>query len=167
MDCSTPGFLVLHYLPEFAQIHVHWAGDAIQLPHPPALNLSQHQSRVFSSEKCLLPVPTAHSITIFQSIFFSFWAFYFVLGYSWLTMLIVSGEQWRDSAIHTHVSIPPQITSHPGCHITLSRVPCAEQQVLVGYPFKIQQCRHVHPKLPNYPSPPATISSLSKSHSIS
>ena len=23
MDCSTPGFLVLHYLPEFAQIRVH------------------------------------------------------------------------------------------------------------------------------------------------
>ena len=23
MDCSTPYFLVLHYLPEFAQIHVH------------------------------------------------------------------------------------------------------------------------------------------------
>ena len=23
MDCSTPGFLVLHYLLEFAQIHVH------------------------------------------------------------------------------------------------------------------------------------------------
>ena len=23
MDCSTPGFPVLHYLPEFAQIHVH------------------------------------------------------------------------------------------------------------------------------------------------
>ena len=22
-DCSTPGFPVLHYLPEFAQIHVH------------------------------------------------------------------------------------------------------------------------------------------------
>ena len=44
MDCSTPGFLVLHYLPECAQIHVHWASDAIQLPHPPALNLSQHQS---------------------------------------------------------------------------------------------------------------------------
>ena len=26
MDCSTPGFPVLHYLPEFAQIHVHWVG---------------------------------------------------------------------------------------------------------------------------------------------
>ena len=24
MDCSMPGFPVLHYLPEFAQIHVHW-----------------------------------------------------------------------------------------------------------------------------------------------
>ena len=23
MDCSTPGFPVLHYLPEFVQIHVH------------------------------------------------------------------------------------------------------------------------------------------------
>ena len=23
MDCSLPGSLVLHYLPEFAQIHVH------------------------------------------------------------------------------------------------------------------------------------------------
>ena len=49
MDCSTPGFPVLHYLPEFAQTHVHWVGDAIQTSHsllpafPPALNLSQHQ----------------------------------------------------------------------------------------------------------------------------
>ena len=49
MDCSTPGFPVLHYLPEFAQAHVHWVGDAIQSSHhlsplsPPALNLSQHQ----------------------------------------------------------------------------------------------------------------------------
>ena len=30
MDCSTPGFPVLHYLPEFAETHVHWVGDAIQ-----------------------------------------------------------------------------------------------------------------------------------------
>ena len=31
MDCSTPGSSVLHYLPEFAQIHVHWVGDAKHL----------------------------------------------------------------------------------------------------------------------------------------
>ena len=29
MDCSTPGFPVLHYLPEFAQTHFLWVGDAI------------------------------------------------------------------------------------------------------------------------------------------
>ena len=28
MDCSTPGFPVLHSLPEFAQTHVHWVSDA-------------------------------------------------------------------------------------------------------------------------------------------
>ena len=28
MDCSMLGFLVLHYLPEFAQIHVHGISDA-------------------------------------------------------------------------------------------------------------------------------------------
>ena len=48
MVCRTPVFPALHYLPEFAQTHVHWVGDAIQPSHPlwspsPALNLSQHQ----------------------------------------------------------------------------------------------------------------------------
>ena len=49
MNCNTPGFPVLHYLPEFAQTHVHWMSDAIQPSHPlssaspPALSLSQHQ----------------------------------------------------------------------------------------------------------------------------
>ena len=49
MNCSTPGFPVLHYLPEFIQTHVHWVSDAIQPSHPllppspPSLNLSQHQ----------------------------------------------------------------------------------------------------------------------------
>ena len=50
MDCSTPGFPVLHHLLEFAHTHVHWVSDAIQPsgplspPSPPAFNLSQHQS---------------------------------------------------------------------------------------------------------------------------
>ena len=34
MDCSSPGFLDLHYLPEFAQTHAHWVSDAIQPSHP-------------------------------------------------------------------------------------------------------------------------------------
>ena len=53
-DCSTPGFLVLHYLLEFAQTHVHQVHDAISHlilcrpllllpPIPPSI-------RVFSNE---------------------------------------------------------------------------------------------------------------------
>ena len=34
MDCSMPGFPVLHYLPELAQTQVHWVGDATQPSHP-------------------------------------------------------------------------------------------------------------------------------------
>ena len=48
MNCSTTGFLVHHYLPEFAKTHVHLVSDAIQPSHPllspsPAFSLSQHQ----------------------------------------------------------------------------------------------------------------------------
>ena len=49
MDCSIPGFPVLHHLPEFAQTLVRRVGDAIQPSHPllspslPAFNLSQLQ----------------------------------------------------------------------------------------------------------------------------
>ena len=31
---SPPGLPIYHQLPEFTQTHVHWGGDAIQLPHP-------------------------------------------------------------------------------------------------------------------------------------
>ena len=49
MDRSTPAFPVLHYLPEPAQTHVRWVGDAIQpsrplsSPSPPPVSLCQHQ----------------------------------------------------------------------------------------------------------------------------
>jgi len=49
MDCSTPGFPILHHLLEFAQTLIFWVSDAIQPSHPPsppslpAFSLSQHQ----------------------------------------------------------------------------------------------------------------------------
>ena len=59
MDCSTPGFLVLHYVPEFAQTHIYWVSDATQSSHPllpaspPALSFptsgSFPVSRLFAS----------------------------------------------------------------------------------------------------------------------
>ena len=56
MDCSKPGFPVLHRLPEFAQTHVHWVCDAIQWSHPlsPLLLPSIFPSIwLFSSESAL------------------------------------------------------------------------------------------------------------------
>ena len=44
MDSSTPGFPVLHHLPELAQTHVLWVSDAIQPSHLVALFSFYHES---------------------------------------------------------------------------------------------------------------------------
>ena len=57
MDCSTPGFPVLHYLPEFAQIHPlsQWCHPAISSPVDPLVLLPSvfPSIRVFSNELAL------------------------------------------------------------------------------------------------------------------
>ena len=53
MNCSMPGLLVHHQLPEFTQTQVHRAGDAIHPSHP------------LSSLLLLLPVPS--SIRVFSN----------------------------------------------------------------------------------------------------
>ena len=57
MDCSTPGFPVLHYLWELAQIHVQWVDDAIYPSHPLLLSSPLPsvfpRIRVFSNESAL------------------------------------------------------------------------------------------------------------------
>ena len=61
MDCSMPGFPILHYFLEFVQTHVHWFGDAIQPSQPLlstspfALNLSQHQG-IFQLSRMALQI---------------------------------------------------------------------------------------------------------------
>ena len=58
MNCSTPGLLVHHQLPDFTQTHVHRVSDAIQPSHPlrPLLLLPPipPSIRVFSNESTLL-----------------------------------------------------------------------------------------------------------------
>ena len=59
MDCSMPGFPVLHQLPELTQTHAHWVSDAIQPSHPllspspPAFSLSQWVSSLHQVAKVL------------------------------------------------------------------------------------------------------------------
>ena len=50
MDCSIPGIPVHHQLPELAQTHVLWVGDAIQPSHP-----------VFPFSSCLQSFPASGS----------------------------------------------------------------------------------------------------------
>ena len=52
MNCSIPGSPVLHYLPEFAQTHIHWVGGAIQPSHPLLTSFFSSIS-VFSNELAL------------------------------------------------------------------------------------------------------------------
>ena len=70
VDCSTPGFPVIHYLPQFAQTHVHLVGDAIQPPHPlssPSPLPSIFPS-IFSSESVLVSGGQSISISASASV---------------------------------------------------------------------------------------------------
>ena len=73
MNCSTPGFPVLHYLPEFAQTHIHWVNDAIQPSRPlthPFSNLPSifPSIRVFSTKSALhIRWPKYWSVSISSS----------------------------------------------------------------------------------------------------
>ena len=59
MDCSTPGFPVLHCLPEFAQTHVHCVDGIIQPSTPPCYSLElciqTAVTFLFSFAFCLYP----------------------------------------------------------------------------------------------------------------
>ena len=92
-DCSMPGSPVLHYLPEFAQIHFHWISDVIEyliLCHALFLTSIFPNIRVFSNEVALhIRWPKCWSFSVSQipimwlisvagqrvSIFFSFFIF--------------------------------------------------------------------------------------------
>ena len=95
MDCSMPGFPVLHYHPEFAQTHAHWVGDAIQLYHYfhclLLLPSTFPSIRVFSNESALFirwPKYWSFSFSISPSNDYSglisFWI-------NWLDFLAVQG----------------------------------------------------------------------------
>ena len=116
--CSTWGFHVLHHLLEFAQIHVHRVGDAIQPSHPlsppspPAFSLSQNQSlfRWVSSSIGLELQHQRYSIIVHQLIH---------------KVVIVSVEQ-SDSVLHPCVLF---FRFFPilNCYMASDIVPCAIQ----------------------------------------
>ena len=107
MDCSIPGFFVLHYLLEFAQLHVHWVGDAI-----PTIScfatpfsfylLSLPASRSFPKSHIRWPKYQSFSISP-SNIHYSCW---FPLGLTGLISL-QSKELSRISCMYTYIPSPP------------------------------------------------------------
>ena len=73
MDCSMPGFPVLHYHLEFARTYVHWVGDAIQPspavspPSPLALSLSHHQGLFQWKQSHIKSSQITHAIPSWRS----------------------------------------------------------------------------------------------------
>ena len=71
LDWSMPRSIILHYLFELAQTHVHWIDDAIQASHPllfpspPVFNLPQHQS--FPMSQLFAPGGQSFSFSISPS----------------------------------------------------------------------------------------------------
>ena len=94
---SPPGFPVLHYLLEFAQTHVHWVSDAIQLSYPllpsstPALNLSLYQGLFQKAALCIRwPKYWCFSFSISPS---SEYSRLISFRIDWLDLLAVQGTQ--------------------------------------------------------------------------
>ena len=104
MDCSTPGFRVLHSLPGFAQIHVHWVNDAIQPSHPLS-SLTPPASvfpsiRVFSKESALcIRWPKCWNFSISPSNEYSGLIFFRI---EWFDLLAVQGT--LESLLQHHSS---------------------------------------------------------------
>ena len=146
MDCSMPGFPVLHHLLEFAQSHVHWVGDASQPSHPlsspspPAFNLPQQIPKDKKKKKkktqkktktiklllfCLHEVPTTYTwLCAFFVGFVSIPADFIVLSFSPFSDEYYCGQ-------HHHLSRKKEYSSVLSIHVR------ARQQAPPLYPFSV------------------------------
>ena len=107
-------------------------------------------------------------LTFFEVYFLFFFTFYFISEYSQLTMLWWFQVDCKGTQPYIYMYLlSPKHPSNPGCHITLSRVLCTTQEVLVGYPFLVYMSIPNSLTIPStYPSLRATLSLFSKSVSL-
>ena len=114
MDCSTPGFPVLHCLPEFAQTHVHWVSDAsnphpLTPPSPPALNLSQHQGLL----QCQLYALGGLNLSISPSNEYSGLISFRI---NWFDLLAVQGTLFSSTTVWKHLFFGAQPSLRSNSH---------------------------------------------------
>ena len=97
-----------------------------------------------------------------------FLTFYFILEYSWLTMLCQFQVYSKVVKLHIYIYLFFfKFFPHLGCYTIQNRVRCARQQVLTGYPFKYSSVYMSIPNSllipPHNPSTLVIISSFSQS----
>ena len=105
---STPGFPVLHYLLEFAQIHVHWVGDAISSSASPLLILPLifPSIRIFSNELGLhIKWPKYWSFSISPFNEYSGLIFFRIAWYDLLARVFSSTIVWKHQSFGAQPSL--------------------------------------------------------------
>ena len=85
MDCSTPGFLILHHPLELAQTHIHWVRDAIQPSH----SVKENRCLSWSIASYLNNTGIAHSFA----------------GFCWLDSYLICCEFCCELVLHSPLPI--------------------------------------------------------------
>ena len=132
MDCSIPGSPVLHYLPEFAQTHVHWVGrhdiqpsHLLLPPSPSAHNLFQ-QSGFFQWGSSLHQVAKVLELQLQHQSFQ--WIFRLIsFKIDWFDLLAVQGILksllQHHSLKHQFFGTQPSLWLNPHIHTWLLEKP--------------------------------------------
>ena len=121
MDCSTPGFPVLHYLPEFAQTHIHWCHPIIfssavsfsACPQSFPASASFLMSRFFTSSGQSIGASASASVLPMN---IQNW---FPLGWSGYIFLLSKGlsRVFSSSIVWMHQFFGAQLSLWPNSHI--------------------------------------------------
>ena len=116
MDWSTTRLPVLHYLPQFAQTHVHWVDDVIQPSHPRS-HPSPPALQSFPASGSLLQwVGSSHQVAKVLELQLqhqsSQWIFRVdLLRIDWLDLLDVQGDSQESSPTPQFKSISSLVLS--------------------------------------------------------
>ena len=145
MGCDTPGSSVLHCHLEFAQVHLHWVGDAIPPSHPLlpsssfAFHLFQHQGHLHRSlsfsfspsneysglisfrTDCLNSLQSNGLLRVFSSNTIQKHQFFTAQPFLWLNTHIHTRLLEKPSVQFSHLIVPNSATPWTAaCHTSLS-----------------------------------------------
>ena len=108
MNCNTPGFLVLHYLPEFAQIYIHWVSLPRYSPAPSPWQTLIYFRSLWSA--CVGYFILVESYTSVSGFFRVVWHLFHVIVRGSSFLFMVASDYW--SATVSHLSPKMDLKTH-------------------------------------------------------